>query len=134
MAIWGMGSMFGGTEEQKDSFINENFVCVGWKESDKPDIYKKLEEIKIGDIIYIKSLPIKSRTMKIKAVGIVTDKLKRENNHSGYEEVANEIGVKWLNSNIDKTIEITDDKINERKTTLFLEENTEYIKSIIDFV
>lgn len=134
MAIWGMGSMFGGTDEQKENFIKGNFVCVGWKESDKPDIYKSLEKIEIGDIIYLKSLFFTSKIMKIKAIGIVTSRLKRENVHSGYEKCGNEIDVKWLNTDVNKTIEVTDEQINDRKTTLFLEENAHYIKSIVDFI
>lgn len=134
MAVWGIGSMFCGTEEQKDNFIKENFICVGWKECDKPEIYKRLGSIKTGDLIYIKSLFHTSKTMKIKAIGIATSELKRENNCSGYEELGNKIDVKWLNSEVNKTIEINDDKLNERKTTLFCEENNQYIKSIIEFI
>lgn len=106
MSVYGMGSLFCGTEEQLDNFVNEGFVCIGWKKEDKPELYAILNNIKIGDIIYIKALPLSSKTMRIKAVGIVTTALKTENTHHGYEECGNEIGIKWLKSNINKSIKI----------------------------
>ena len=30
MSVYGMGSLFCGTEEQLDNFVNEGFVCIGW--------------------------------------------------------------------------------------------------------
>lgn len=96
MAVYGMGSLFGGTNEQLSNFINEGFVCIGWKNTDKPELYEVLNNIKIGDIIYIKALFVRSKTMKIKAVGIVTSEVKRENTHHGYEDCENEISIKCL--------------------------------------
>ena len=127
MSVYGMGSLFCGTEEQLDNFVNEGFVCIGWKKEDKPDI-------KIGDIIYIKALPLSSKTMRIKAVGIVTTALKTENTHHGYEECGNEIGIKWLKSNINKSINIDNSNINKRKGSLFVETNTDYIDKIISLI
>lgn len=72
--------------------------------------------------------------MKVKAVGIVTSKLKRQNTHQGYENCENEIGVKWLNSSINKYIIIDDDRLKERKGSLFAETNKDYIKEIISFI
>lgn len=134
MAVYGMGSLFGGTNEQLSNFINEGFVCIGWKNTDKPELYEVLNNIKIGDIIYIKSLYHASKAMKVKAVGIVTSELKRQNTHQGYENCENEIGVKWLNSSIDKYIIIDDDRLQERKGSLFAETNKDYIKEIISFI
>lgn len=134
MSVYGMGSLFCGTEEQLDNFVNEGFVCIGWKKEDKPELYAILNNIKIGDIIYIKALPLNSKTMRIKAVGIVTTALKTENTHHGYEECGNEIGIKWLKSNINKSINIDDSNINKRKGSLFVETNTDYIDKIISFI
>ena len=38
MSVYGMGSLFCGTEEQLDNFVNEGFVCIGWKKEDKPEM------------------------------------------------------------------------------------------------
>lgn len=134
MSVYGMGSLFCGTEEQLDNFVKEGFVCIGWKKEDKPELYAILNNIKIGDIIYIKALPFNSKTMRIKAVGIVTTALKNENTHQGYEKCENEIGVKWLKSNINKSINVDDSNINKRKGSLFIETNTDYIDKIISFI
>ena len=134
MSVYGMGSLFCGTEEQLDNFVSEGFVCIGWKKEDKPELYAILNNIKIGDIIYIKALPLSSKTMRIKAVGIVTTALKTENTHHGYEKCGNEIGIKWLKSNINKSINIDDSNINKRKGSLFIETNTDYIDKIISFI
>lgn len=48
MSVYGMGSLFCGTEEQLDNFVNEGFVCIGWKKEDKPELYAILNNIKIG--------------------------------------------------------------------------------------
>ena len=111
-----------------------HIVCIGWKKEDKPELYAILNNIKIGDIIYIKALPLSSKTMRIKAVGIVTTALKTENTHHGYEECGNEIGIKWLKSNINKSINIDNSNINKRKGSLFVETNTDYIDKIISLI
>ena len=51
-----------------------------------------------------------------------------------YEECGNEIGIKWLKSNINKSINIDDSNINKRKGSLFIETNTDYIDKIISFI
>ena len=134
MSVYGMGSLFGATEEQLGNFVSEGFACIGWKKKEKPELYEILNSIKIGDIIYIKALPFNSKSMKIKAVGIVTAEPKNTNTHHGYEECENEIGVKWLKSNINKSINIDDSNINKRKGSLFIETNTDYIDKIISFI
>lgn len=134
MSVYGMGSLFCGTKEQLDNFVNEGFVCIGWKKEDKPELYAILNNIKIGDIIYIKALPLSSKTMRIKAVGIVTAEPKNTNTHNGYEECENEIGVKWLNSDINKLIDVDDGNLNARKGSVFVETNSEYIKKIISLI
>ena len=31
MSVYGMGSLFGATEEQLGNFVSEGFACIGWK-------------------------------------------------------------------------------------------------------
>ncbi len=45
MSVYGMGSLFCGTKEQLDNFVNEGFVCIGWKKEDKPELYAILNNI-----------------------------------------------------------------------------------------
>ena len=134
MSVYGMGSLFSATEEQLGNFVSEGFACIGWKKKEKPELYEILNSIKIGDIIYIKALPFNSKSMKIKAFGIVTAEPKNTNTHHGYEECENEIGVKWLNSDINKLIDVDDGNLNARKGSVFVETNSEYIKKIISLI
>ena len=134
MSVYGMGSMFSSTDEQLDNFINEGFVCVGWKQNQKPELYTILSNIKVGDIIYVKALPFNSKSMKIKAVAIVIEKLKNKNTHKGYEDCENEIGVKWISTNINKSINVDDSSLNKRKESVFVETNCDYIKRIINLI
>lgn len=46
MSVYGMGSLFCGTKEQLDNFVNEGFVCIGWKKEDKPELYAILITLK----------------------------------------------------------------------------------------
>ena len=88
----------------------------------------------MGDIIYVKALPFNSKSMKIKAVAIVIEELKNKNTHKGYEDCENEIGVKWISTNINKSINVDDSSLNKRKESVFVETNCEYIKRIINLI
>ena len=35
MSVYGMGSLFGATEEQLGNFVSEGFACIGWKKKGK---------------------------------------------------------------------------------------------------
>lgn len=137
MAIWGVGVKFGGWDNKLASFITENFWCTGFSEEEKPDVYETLKEIKIGDIIYAKSMFKTADTMNVRAVGIVTDTFKNSNSHIGFENCSNEIGVKWLIGNpkdAEKVliqIKVDDQYINERKTTIFKERNLDIIQKVV---
>lgn len=133
MAIWGMGSHFGGSENQIDSFLNENFVCLGYTKKTAPDLIDMMKEIKIGDIIFIKSFKIGSNLMHINAIGIVTEEFKCSNSHKGYENCDNEIGVKWFVKEKLETV-LVDDKYKQRKTSLFLEYNKDVQKIIVNAI
>lgn len=131
MSVYGMGSMFSSTDEQLDNFINEGFVCIGWKQNQKPELYTILSNIKVGDIIYVKALPFNSKSMKIKAVAIVIEKLKNKNTHKGYEDCENEIGVKWISTNINKSINVDDSSLNKRKESVLLRRIVSTLKELL---
>lgn len=134
MAIWGVGAKFGGRDSKMNSFIEESFWCTGFIEQEKPKVYEMIKEIQIDDVVFMKSLPLKSSTMNIWAIGIVTDIFKNTNSHIGFEDCYNEIGVKWIISNLNQpllTVEVHDKQINERKTTIFREYNIDIVEKII---
>ncbi len=134
MAIWGVGAKFGGWDNKLESFSKENFWCTGFSEQQKPEVYDMIKNIQIGDIVYVKSLPISSNIMNVRAVGIVTDSFKDSNSHKGFENCSNEIGVKWLIADLNQPllkVEITDKYINDRKTTIFKEYNMQIVAKVI---
>lgn len=133
MAVWGIGSCFEERKEQLDNFINGEFVCLGWRREEKPEYFKMLEEIKLGDIIYVKSYFIPTEPMTVKAICVVTETLRNSNSHNGYEQCDNEIGVKWLSTNLNKKIPI-DSMFKERKSSIFKESNSAIIRDILSLL
>lgn len=127
MAIWGMGSHFNGTDNQFDNFIKENFVCMKWTEIEAPEFYEMMKEIQLGDIIYLKSFQRGSNEMHINAIGIVNETFEAENNHNGYENCNNQIGVEWININPNDKIKVND-IYKQRKTAIY----KEYDKKVVD--
>jgi hypothetical protein len=71
MAIYGVGSNWGGTE-LKDRFFSEDRFILGWNEESAKDLYSFVSSLKAGDILYIKANQPGSRTIRVKGVGIVT--------------------------------------------------------------
>lgn len=133
MAIWGMGSCFEERKEQINNFIKGEFVCLGWRREQKPEYFKMLENIKLGDIIYIKSFFIPTEPMTVKAICVVTETMKNSNSHSGYEQCDNQIGVKWLSTNLDKKITINS-MIKERKSSIFRETDSAIAKDVLSLL
>lgn len=71
MAIYGIGSKYGGQEEKLPEFINSGFAFIGYDEADAPAVFNAFKATKVGDIIFIKSSS-PSSGLYIKAVGIIT--------------------------------------------------------------
>ena len=72
MAIFGAGSNWGGKEVKATFFDEEKFI-VGWNEDNSKDIYEAVSQLKVGDIIYLKSVsPRYIRNIEVKGIGVVT--------------------------------------------------------------
>jgi hypothetical protein len=71
MAIFGAGSKWDGDEMKSDFFDDENFV-IGWDYNNAKDLYDAVSLLKAGDIVYLKSNKVGSRTIRVKGIGIVT--------------------------------------------------------------
>ncbi len=74
MAIFGVGSNWGG-EELKDRFFSEGKFILGWNEESAKDLYACVASLKVGDILYIKANQPGSRNIRVKGVGIVIKSL-----------------------------------------------------------
>ena len=72
MGIYGAGSKWDKDELKNDFFQNDKFT-IGWDEKHAKDLYEAVSQLKVGDIIYLKSVsPAHIRNIKIKGIGIVT--------------------------------------------------------------
>lgn len=130
MAVWGIGSYYKGTlnPDKTDDFIKENCAFIGWDYDNAPSLHYMLSTVKLGDIVYIKSFIPKSKTLHIKAVGIVNDVNKNISRGLGTG-----IGVKWKDDFEPMKIEITEKvfKNNVYNNTLFEEYDAEIINKLI---
>lgn len=130
MAVWGIGSYYKGTlnPDKTDDFIKENCAFIGWDYDNAPSLHYMLSTVKLGDIVYIKSFIPKSKTLHIKAVGIVNDV-----NKNISRELGTGIGVKWKDDFESMKIEITEKvfKNNVYNNTLFEEYDAEIINKLI---
>lgn len=130
MAVWGIGSYYKGTlnPDKTDDFIKENCAFIGWDYDNAPSLHYMLSTVKLGDIVYIKSFIPKSKTLHIKAVGIVNDANKNISRELGIG-----IGVKWKDDFEPMKIEITEKvfKNNVYNNTLFEEYDHDIINKLI---
>lgn len=80
MKFYGVGVKLGATTENPinilDECIERDIWYMGFKEGEKENYEDIISHIKVGDIIFAKSLHQATKEqMKIKAVGFVTDKM-----------------------------------------------------------
>ena len=134
MAIFGIGALFDNGKDRTDFFISKEFVCIG-HEKDKVEsesLFSLLAHIRIGDIIYIKSTPVKD--LRINAIGIVTeDKIKKRNDESN-EPLGQGPKVKWLWTGKPESLGKISDKNNVRRNALYEEFNPVVQKKIIELL
>ena len=72
MAVYGIGAMYGGTEDMSEKFLENGVACIGFDPGDAPGLHEQLSKVKAGDVIFIKSY-VPTSGLHIKAVGIVID-------------------------------------------------------------
>jgi len=69
MAIFGAGSVW--KKEEKENFFQNKHYIIGWDYETADDLYEAVSQLKVGDIIYLKSNQPGSRKLRIKGIGIV---------------------------------------------------------------
>lgn len=74
MAIYGVGSNWGGEEASGEFFEKGKFI-LGWNEQSAEDIYSFISSLKVGDILYIKANRPGSRSIRVKGIGVVSKNL-----------------------------------------------------------
>ncbi len=104
MAIWGIGAYYKASinKNKIDDFLNSKAAFIGWDEIKAPAIHKMFASIKVGDIIYIKSVSTRAKKLHIKAIGIVTDISQIDS-----ADLGKGISVLWKENFLPFQIEIT---------------------------
>jgi hypothetical protein len=69
MAIFGIGAFWSGND-MTETFIRDRMACVGWDEASAPTLHAIVRQLRVGDLIFIKSFNPRAG-LAIKAVGIV---------------------------------------------------------------
>lgn len=91
MAIYGIGYHYGQTDDKSSDFKANNCICVGWEKDEAPAVFQMLNQVKIGDLVYLKTRNISAQELIIKGVGIILeDEVKK------YPGLGNGISVKWI--------------------------------------
>lgn len=136
MAVWGIGAYFGednGGDVSKE-FIAKNIAVIGYTKEKHPEYYALMEEIKEGDLIYIKSTQQNSSNSSIylKAIGIVKNaaiEIKSLNNGT----TANGIDVHWIRNFSENPMKLQPSLFFARGGTIFEEKDKSIIREIISY-
>lgn len=132
MAVWGIGANLGGSVDISNDFVNRKIAYLGYKKEDAPVFYEMLKEISLGDIVYIKSLPIGGSNLHIKNVGIVTRELSDVVQYIDGGTKNDTLGVKWFDLQMDLYIDECDKKYTARSTSIYREYSSFVIKEILN--
>jgi len=137
MAIFGAGSFWDGTDEQKEDFFdNENYV-IGWEFGNARDLYLAVSALRVGDILYLKSNQPGSRSIRVKGIGIVTGSLAEDIfEHFYFDRPLNPEGlaihVRWIFRD-EFQIQIPDDegRLTNVRAATFYEEYLPFVQAEI---
>lgn len=132
MKIWGMGTCYAGYDDQTSIFVQNGIAAIGWNENDAIDLYAMMKEVKICDIIYLKSTYPKKgygKVLRIKAIGKVVNPNKKINGKSA-------IGVDYMeNFNpVDLILKDYKGKHSVYGSTFYQEYNPLIIEKILKYI
>lgn len=129
MAVYGIGAMYGGTDDQTENFITMGVACVGWARDEAPAVHAQMSSIKSGDVLFIKSFA-PSAGLHIKAVGIVTD--------ADFRKITDKLGygvsVRWTRVPPDQVAvgALEDRSDYMRRGSLYEEFNPRIVSKVLD--
>lgn len=72
MAIFGIDAAYD-EEDLSQDFIKANLVGVGHGLDDAPELYQFMRTLKVGDVVYIKSVPRSNSDISVKGIGVIID-------------------------------------------------------------
>ena len=127
MAIFGIGASYeNGTVDVSKDFIQANLVGVG--HDDAPELHQFVRTLKVGDIVYIKSFPRRSRDIIVKAIGVIKDDKKVKNRTL----VSCGRNVKWVDTQEFRIPKPEGEKNNVRNNSLYEEFHPEVQRMILE--
>lgn len=141
MAIYGVGSNWGG-KELKEVFFREDKFILGWNEETANDIYSFIGALKVGDILYIKANQPGSRTLRIKGIGIIKTNFIGCLNSGDYKDTKitdwEELFIKvyWIYKEVDQndfviTIPENEGKLTSVRACTIFEEHLPFVQNLI---
>lgn len=128
MAVYGIGCNYSGHEDVSEDFHDRGVACMGHDPDKYPYFTGLFKEIKNGDIIILKSLDMRRKKLKIKAIGIANNPKFEAKGSPGHG-----INVDWKKYDSDGIAEIdvsSDGGWQPRGTTIFKEYNKDIISQI----
>ena len=127
MAIFGIGASYENRKEDvSQDFIEANLVGIG--HDDAPELHQFVRTLKVGDIVYIKSFPLRTRDIIVKAIGLIKDDEKVKNR----ELVSCGRNVKWVDTQEFRIPKPKGEKNNVRNNSLYEEFHPEVQRSILE--
>jgi hypothetical protein len=73
-SYWVVGAMWGGHDDQKDTFIRRGYWELGWEDQDQPAQAARRDQIQPGDRIAVKRMLGQGATeIEIRALGVVRE-------------------------------------------------------------
>ena len=132
MRIWGMGFTWG--DDRSADFIDSGAAIIGWSMQEAPDLFAMLQEVELGDVIYLKTFGIRKQEVNIWHIGKVINTLNLVENGTKYA-----LGVKWINS-FDKPLALSlrdgkyTGKNNVYNNTFYREYNPGIIQDVLAYI
>lgn len=129
MAIFAVGAYY--NEDVSSDFIKYNIAGPGWTEEEAPELHQFISSLKVGDIIYIKSVSPSIKSITVRAIGIIVDNILLRDIEDTKDIVSIGRKIKWVVTE-SFSIPKPKEKNNVRLNTIYEEFHPEVQKIIID--
>lgn len=130
MAVWGVGATWNGQDVSKE-FIGYETATIGWDKAENPKFHELMEEVRPGDLIFIKARFMMNDPLRIKGIGIVVNtKLCKENGYHDREGIK----VHWVKNLTDSPVDISAPSKYGSTHTLYKEDDSEVIQKIVNLL
>ena len=128
MTIFGIGYKYKGRKDVSKDFLANSIACMNHDPVKFLYFVGLFEEVKDRDIIVLKTLPMREKKLKIRAIGRVSDSKFEKKGNSGYG-----ISVDWIKDKQNGIKEIetySDGGFHQRGMAIYKEHNPEICKII----